>query len=208
MSSVRPLSSAVESVSRRSRGLLLRSGVRRFIAASGAGIVLLALAATPAALGAGQQHNSFHDVGTDVDPDFCGTGQAIDIAFDVRGNEFEAPHKADFKLTAAGTFTFTNPATGDVVINRVAGPSWETLISGDPAGIHVDESTVKGLPELIKTPHGGVLTRDAGYAVVRNTFDGDELISSEIVLAKGPHPDKESDLELFCELTTEALGIT
>ena len=208
MSSVRPLSSAVESVRRRSRGLFVRSGVRRFIAASGAGIVLLALAATPAALGAGQQHNRFHDVGTDVDPDFCGTGQAIEIAFDVRGNEFEAPHKADFKLTAAGTFTFTNPATGDVVINRVAGPSWETLISGDPAGIHVDESAVKGLPELIKTPHGGVLTRDAGYAVVRNTFDGDELISSEIVLAKGPHPDKESDLELFCELTTEALGIT
>jgi len=208
MSSVGPLSSAVESVSRRSGGLLLRSGVRRLIAASGAGIVLLALAVTPVALGAGQQHNRFHDVGTDVDPDFCGTGQAIEIAFDVRGNEFEAPHKADFKVIATGTFTYTNPATGDVVIQRFAGPVTNTLISGDPAGIHVDESTVKGLPELFKTPHGGVLTRDAGYLVVRNTFDGDELISSEIVLAKGPHPDIESDFELFCELTTEALGIT
>jgi hypothetical protein len=208
MSSVRPLSSAVESVSRRSRGLLLRSGVRRFLAASGAGIVLLALAATPAALGAGQQHSRFHEVDSFVDPDFCGTGQAIDIAIDLRGNEFEAPHKADFKLTATGTATFTNPATGDVVINRFAGPIWETLISGDPEGIHVDESTVKGLPELVKSPHGGVLTRDAGYAVVRNTFDGDELISSEIVFAKGPHPDKESDLELFCALVPEALGIT
>ena len=208
MSSVRPLSSAVESVSRRSRGLLLRSGVRRFIAASGAAIVLLALAATPAAFGAGQQHNRFHDVGTDVDPDFCGTGQAIDIAFDVRGNEFEAPHKADFKSMATGTVTFTNPATGDVVIQRFAGPIWDTLISGDPEGIHVDESTVKGLPELFKTPHGGILTRDAGYLVVRTTFDGDEFISMEIVLDKGPHPDIEGDFELFCELTTEALGIT
>jgi hypothetical protein len=208
MSSVRPPSSAVESVSRRSRGLLLRSGVRRFIAASGAGIVLLALAVTPAALGAGQQHNRFHDVGTDVDPDFCGTGQAIDIAFDVRGNAFEAPHKADFKMTATGTVTLTNPATGDVVIERFAGPDWDTLISGDPEGIHVDESTVKGLPELFKTPHGGVLTRDAGYVVFRNTFDGEELISSEIVLDKGPHPDLESDFELFCELVPEALGIT
>ena len=208
MSSVGPLSSAVESVSRRSGGLLLRSGVRRLIAASGAGIVLLALAATPVALGAGQQHNRFHDVGTDVDPDFCGTGEAIEIAFDVRGNEFDAPHKADFKSMATGTVTFTNPATGDVVVQRFAGPIWDTLISGDPAGIHVDESTVKGLPELVKTPHGGVLTRDAGYLVVRNTFDGDELISSEIVLDKGPHPDIEGDFELFCELTTEALGIT
>jgi hypothetical protein len=208
MSSVRPLSSAVESVSRRSRGLLLRSGVRRFIAASGAAIVLLALAAAPVALGAGQQHSSFHEVGTDVDPDFCGTGQAIDIAFDIRGNEFEAPHKAEFKMTATGTFTYTNPATGDVVIQRFAGPIWETLISGDPEGIHVDESTVKGLPELIKTPHGGVLIRDAGYAVIRTTFDGDEFISREIVLAKGPHPDIESDFELFCDLVPEALGIT
>jgi hypothetical protein len=207
MWSAGPLSSAIESVSRR-RGPVLRPAVRRFIAASGAGLVLLALAATPAALGAGQQHVRFHDVGTDLDPDFCGTGQAIDVAFDIRGNEFHAPHKADFKLTATGTFTFTNPATGDVVIQRFAGPIWDTLISGDPAGLHVTESTVKGLPELIKTPHGGVLSRDAGYLVVRNTFDGDEFISSEILLAKGPHPDIESDFELFCELTTEALGIT
>ena len=151
--------------------------------------MLLALAAAPVALGAGQQHNRFHDVGTDVDPDFCGTGQAIEIAFDVRGNEFEAPHKADFKLTATGTSTFTNPATGDVVINRFAGPIWETLISGDPEGIHVDESTVKGLPELIKTPHGGVLTLDVGYLVVHNTLDGDEFISREIVLDKGARAD-------------------
>ena len=208
MSSVRPLSSAVESVSRRSRGLLLRSGVRRFIAASGAGIVLLALAVTPAALGAGQQHSRFHEVDSFVDPDFCGTGQAIEIAIDLRGNEFEAPHQADFKLIQNGTTTFTNPATGDVVIERAAGPIWETLVSGDPEGIHVDESTVKGLPELVKTPHGGVLTRDAGYLVVRTTFDGDEFISREIVLAKGPHPDIESDFEVFCDLVPEALGIT
>jgi hypothetical protein len=207
MWSVGPLSSAIESVGRR-RGPVLRPGVRRFIAACGAGLVLLALAATPAAFGAGQQHVRFHDVGTDVDPDFCGTGQAIDIAFDIRGNEFQAPHKADFKLTATGTFTYSNPATGDVVIFRFAGPIWDTLISGDPAGLRTTESTVKGLPELIKTPHGGVLTRDAGYLVVRNTFDGETFISSEIVVNKGPHPDIESDFELFCEIMTEALGIT
>jgi hypothetical protein len=82
------------------------------------------------------------------------------------------------------------------VIQRFAGPIWDTLISGDPAGLHTTESTVKGLPELIKTPHGGVLTRDAGYLVVRNTFDGETFISREIVLAKGPHPDIESDFEL------------
>jgi hypothetical protein len=59
----------------------------------------------PAALAAGQQGNYFRDVGTDVDPDFCGTGQAVEIAFNVRVNEWLAPHKADFKTTASAPFT-------------------------------------------------------------------------------------------------------
>jgi hypothetical protein len=40
-----------------------------------------------------------------------------------------------------------------------------------------------------------------------DTFEGDEFISSEIVLVKGPHPEAESDFALFCEVVTEALGI-
>jgi hypothetical protein len=79
------------------------------------------------------------------------------------------------------------------VINRFAGPVWVVTVSGDPAGLHVEEVTVKGLPELFKTPHGGVLTRDAGYIVLRNTFDGDEYIGGEIVVNKGPHPQAESE---------------
>jgi hypothetical protein len=85
-----------------------------------------------------------------------------------------------------------------------------TLVSGDPdteEGIHVFETTVKGLPELLKRPHGGVLIRDSGYVVIRTTLDGDELISQEILVDKGPHPDLESNFELFCQVMPEALGI-
>lgn len=161
----------------------------------------------PAALAADQQVNHFRDVFTDVDPDFCGTGQQIDIAVDVRGTEWLAPHQADYKNVVTGTVTFTNPLTGDTVINHFANAFWDETVSGDPEGLHVHEFTTKGLPELFKTPHGGVLTLDAGYIVFQVTFDGDEEISSEIVVNNGPHPQADSDFELFCEIMPEALGL-
>jgi hypothetical protein len=177
------------------------------ITATAVAATVLLLAGAPAALGAGQQGHHFRDVGTDVDPDFCGTGQQIDIAFNVRVNEWLAPHQGDYKSTASGTVTFTNPLTGDTVINRFAGPFWDEIVSGDPEGIHVHEFTNRGLQELFKTPHGGVITRDAGYIVFRDTFDGDTFISGGIVINHGPHPQAESDFELFCQFMPAALGL-
>jgi hypothetical protein len=205
MSRAGAVSSEIRSMKRRKEG----SRVRRLAAASGAGAVLMlmTLAAAPAALAADQQVNHFRDVFTDVDPDFCGTGQQIDIAVDVRVTEWLAPHQADYKATVTGTVTFTNPLTGDTVINHFANAFWDETISGDPEGIHVHAFTTKGLPELFKTPHGGVLTRDAGYIVFQDTFDGDTFISSEIVVNNGPHPQADSDFELFCEIMPEALGL-
>jgi hypothetical protein len=207
MSNADALSRVAESASGKRRGSRLRLRACRLAAATGMGVALLAITAAPAALAAGQQGNHFRDVGTDVDPDFCGTGQEVDIAFNVRVNEWLAPHKADFKTTASGKVILTNPLTGDSVISQFAGPTWVETVSGDPAGLHVEEVTTKGLPELIKTPRGGVLTRDAGYIVLRNTFDGDEFISGEIVVNKGPHPEAESDFELFCQVVPAALGL-
>ena len=166
----------------------------------------IALTAAPAVAAAPDvQH--FHDVGTAVDPDFCGTGAAIDIAFDIRGTEWLAPNNADYKNVQRGEQTFTNPLNGAVVVNRFSGPYTERLISGDLDGLHVVEVTYKGLPEWIKTPHGGVLTRDAGYIRILITFDGDEFVSQEIVINNGPHPEADADFDLFCGVVTEALGI-
>jgi hypothetical protein len=181
--------------------------VRRLAAATALGVALSAVVGAPGALAAGQQHERVHDVGSEVDPDFCGTGAEIDIAFDVWINAFTAPNKGLYKETARGKVTFTNPLTDDTVILRFANTVLDVLVSGDLDGIHVVDTAVKGLPELIKTPHGGVLSRDAGYIVFRNTFDGDEFISGEIIVNKGPHPNAESDFERFCEIMPEALGI-
>jgi hypothetical protein len=188
-------------------GSLSGAGVRRLGAASIVGVALMAVVAAPGALAAGQQHDHFRDVFTDVDDDFCGTGQRIDIAGNVLVNEWQAPHKADFKQTASGKITLTNPLTGDTAVSRFAGPTWVVNISGDPEGDHVQQVTVKGLPELWKLAHGSVLIRDAGYVVLVQTIEDDEVVDNEVLINKGPHPDLESDFELFCEVMPGALGI-
>ena len=185
----------------------MRSRARSLAAATGVGVALVAMAAAPAALGASPQVNHFRDVSTDVDPDFCGTSKQIGLAFNVRTTEWLAPHRADYKATSSGTITYTNPLSGDVVIQRFGGLFLDVFVSGDPAGINVHDFINKGLPELFKTPHGGVLTRDAGYIVQRAVFDGDTFLSIEIVVNKGPHPEADSDFELFCQIMPGALGL-
>jgi hypothetical protein len=199
-------SSEVERV-RGYTGWRFGAGVRRFAIATAVAVALTAIAGAPAALAQGQEHNHFRDIGTDVDEDFCETGQAIDIAFNVLVNEWDAPHKGDFKGTASGKVTLTNPATGDTVLNRFAGPFWVVLVSGDPEGDRVEDVTVKGLPALWKLPRGGVLLRDAGYVTIRNTIVNDEVVDQQVLVNKGPHPDLDSDFELGCEILVPALGI-
>jgi hypothetical protein len=198
---------AAESATGRKRGSRFRSCARRLGAATGVGVALVAVAAAPAALGAAPQVNHFRDIGSDVGPDFCGTGKQINVAFNIRVNEWLAPHQGDFKSTASGTATFTNPLTGDMVTERFVGQFLGVTVSGDPAGINVHEFTVKGLPELFKTPHGGVLIRDAGYILFRVVFDGEMPLSSEIVVNKGPHPLVDGGGELFCQIMVGALGL-
>jgi hypothetical protein len=171
------------------------------------GVALMALVGAPGALAADQQHDHFRDAFTDVDDDFCGTGVEIDVAGNVLINEWHAPHKGDFKQTAAGKFTLTNPLTGDTAVSRFAGPTWVVNISGDPEGDHVQQVTVAGLPELWKLPHGRVLIRDAGYVVLVQTIEDGEVVDNEVLINKGPHPDLDSDFELFCETLVPALGI-
>jgi hypothetical protein len=169
-----------------------------------------ALALMPAAaLAAPPGHEHFRDRGTDVDPDFCGTGQEINGSFDVRINVWIASDSPTglVRTTFSGKTVFTNPATGDSVTVSSAGQSTDEEVLGDPAGLHTVLITTKGLPEKIQTTHGPVLTRDAGLIAILFTFDGDELLEGETVVVKGPHPEAGADFELFCEVTTEALGI-
>jgi hypothetical protein len=200
-------SSEVERARDHTGGFRFHVGVRRLAVATALAVALVAIAGSPGALARGQEHDHFRDTFTDVDDNFCETGQTINIAGNILVNEWFAPHKGDFKSTASGKITLTNPLTGDTAVNHFAGPTWVVNISGDPEGDHVHEVTVAGLPERWKLAHGRVLIRDAGYVVLRQTIEDDEVVENEVLVIHGPHPDLESDFELFCETLVPALGI-
>jgi hypothetical protein len=109
--------------------------------------------------------------------------------------------------TASATVTFT-AANGKSVIVQKAGQftDVEPLVD-EEAGTITFSITFKGLPEKIQTPQGPVLLRDAGLITFVDTFDLEtgEFISSDLII-KGPHPEAESDFELFCEVFSEALA--
>jgi hypothetical protein len=183
--------------------------MRRFTVLLGIIVAALALSAAPSAVAANPDVNHFTMSDSLTDNDFCLTGQTVDISSFVRGTEFLAPNqRVDYRNVTEGYFLFTNPLNGATVIQDFAGPFSTTIISGTPEGIHTVVETHKGLPEMVRTDHGGVLTRDAGYIVFHEVYNGDQFVSSEIFINRGPHPDAESDFTLFCEVVTSALGLS
>ena len=89
----------------------------------------------------------FRDVGTDADPDFCGTGQAIEVAFDIRGTVWISPQGEDVlvRVTERGKVTFTNPDTGQSLLNTWAQMTTEQIIEGD-GGVETLLITFKDCP--------------------------------------------------------------
>jgi hypothetical protein len=166
-----------------------------FIGALLAAVLVLA----PVAASAGPDEH-FVDVGTDTDPDFCGTGQEIDM-WQMEGTD-------DFsKLTQSGKVSFTNPENGRTVVIRFAGQVTNVITSGTEEGAHTHVFTTKGLPELIKLSNGPMLTRDAGLIVETISLDENGEVVDYSATWSGPHPEAESDFELFCDVMTDALGI-
>lgn len=181
--------------------------MRRFALVVGI-VVALGLGAVPSAVAANPGVNRFTITESFTDPDFCGTGQAVDTSISVKGTEFLAPNQpVDSRNVTQVNVVYTNPENGATVLRHAAGPVSDTIISGDPEGVHTIETTVRGLSGLLRTADGVVLL-GAGYLVLHEVFNGEEFVSREIVVDRGPHPNIESDLALFCEVTTDALGLS
>jgi len=182
--------------------------MRRFTLLAGVLLIIGLAAITASARGANPTVNHFSDSGTFTDNDFCGTGETVNGTFAVKGTEWLTPNQADYRNTSEGNNTFTNPVNGAAIIVHFAGPFIANVISFNPDGGDTELDTFKGLPEQIKTIHGGMLSRDAGYLTFLRTFDADgNLVSSVPVVQKGPHPDSDSDFQLFCEVAVPALGL-
>ena len=166
---------------------------------------LSALALLAATASAAKPLERFHDVFRDsFSAEICG----IPVDVQVRGTDnFFVYDDDSFKDTSSVQQTITNPENGKSIIIFNAGQ-----VSGPPPIIDEQAGTItfavsfKGLPEKIQTSHGPVLLRDVGIATFLDTFDLEtgEFISSDVII-KGPHPDLESDFELFCQVVTTAL---
>lgn len=134
--------------------------------------------------------------------DVAVTGVFTDLVFfDKEGNFVRSTSTSSFKTTVTD-------ADGDAVVVQNAGLVQSREIVDEEAGTITFLSTFKGLPEKIQTAHGPLLLRDAGIATFADTFDlfTGEFISSEVITEKGPHPELDSDFELFCDVVMEALA--
>jgi hypothetical protein len=172
--------------------------------------VVVALAVVPAgALGAQPERFHEHVVEFFEADNVCGmtvdttvTGVFTDLVFfDKEGNFVRFQSTASFRVTLTD-------ADGDSVIVQNAGLFEEHEVVDAEAGTLTVLSTFKGLPEKIQTAQGPLRLRDAGIATFADTFDliTGEFISSEVTVVKGPHPELDSDFELFCDVVTAALA--
>jgi hypothetical protein len=153
-------------------------------------------------------HGNFDDTFEDVD--VCGINVDIraqgaftdHVFFDNDGN-FER-----FTSTSSVTQTLTADNGKSVVIKNAGQFTDTDGVIDEAAGTITFVYTYKGLPEQISTSRGPVLVRDAGVITFADTFDLDtgDFISSEILVNSGPHPEADSEFELFCEVITAALS--
>ena len=170
---------------------------------------LVALAITPAGA-VGAKPDRVHERVLDFfeADNVCGltvdttvAGVFTDLAFfDKDGNFVRFINLSSFRVTLTD-------ADGDSVIVQNANFFEERQIVDEAAGTITLVTTFKGLPEKISTANGPTLLRDAGIATFVDTFDLEtgELVSSQVI-TKGPHPELDSDFELFCDIVTEALA--
>ena len=138
------------------------------------------------------------------EPGFCGSGITVDVV--VSGVQTIRLRGEDVQVTGRVRAVVTNPQTGASVVVSSAGQVRDEIVSGDAGGVHTHLLTFKGLPEKIQTAGGEVLLRDAGVIAFADTFDGHHLLSSEVVVNKGPHPEADADFALFCSTMVSALA--
>ena len=145
---------------------------------------------------------------TEEDANFCGTGETVLIegTSPTFGSKPQAEIRREVKRTLNLHITYTNPDTGDSVVERWSNMATNEIISGLESGVHTHEFAERGLKATYRLKNGGLLSRDAGSLTHRVTFDAlDNVTNFEVVSIHGPHPSFEEDL--FCSTLVPALGL-
>ena len=170
----------------------------------------LVVAAAPAAQAANPRVNHFEFAFDFSWGDFCGTAADVDVSGSYRGTEFLDPNQpVDERVKLEGKTIYVNPLNGKTVTLHIADTMFTTIVSGTSQGLRVVESTTRGLASSLWADGGGLLIRDTGLITVRDTYNGDELVSQEILLDRGGHPILASGFwPAFCTAVTEGLGLS
>jgi hypothetical protein len=161
-------------------------------------LLLMVLSAPAAVLGAAPDREVIR--GTDIDTDFCGTGQTVLVEFKGIINWW------DDKGFGHVSETWTNPDNGvSVVTSFAGGGKFQVIDDGD--GAYTVATERMGMPEKIRLKGGGLLTRDAGLVIFYDHFDADDnYLGTDVVVRGGPHPGIDPGYD-WCDLMIEALGI-
>jgi hypothetical protein len=176
-------------------------------------LVTLALVALIATATAGAQGKPIHtQISDSFTENFCGldltrTDVGVDNftpVFDTAGNV------VSFADTGSVRTTLTNPLNGKSLVISAAGRHTGTA-TGDPNGLVTFTDVYKGLPEKISLSDGETLSRDAGIlgqvTVVDFSTDPNGVLVSQVSTTEhGPHPDADSNFDLFCNVLTPALS--
>jgi hypothetical protein len=161
--------------------------------------VLLLILAPVAAFAAAPGRDVIN--GSDQDTDFCGTGETVNVTFKGILNGW------DDKAFGHIQWTWVNPANGASVVEIFSGGGKVSTID-DGDGAYTIVFVRQGLPEQLRIAGGGLLAHDAGLVAIYDHFDADDnYLGTDVVVLAGPHPFKESESDLFCDLMIEALGL-
>src|SRR5262245_3700508 len=181
-----------------------------YVAVAAIAVTALVIAAAAPGQAANPEVNHFEFAFGFTWSDFCGTGADVDVSGSYRGTEFLEPNQpVDERVKLEGKTIYVNPLNGRTVTLHIADTMFTTAVSGESQGLRVVESTTKGLASSLRGDRGGLLIRDAGLITVRDTYNGDERVSEEILLDRGGHPILASGFwPAFCTAVTEGLGLS
>jgi hypothetical protein len=132
--------------------------------------------------------------------DICG----IPVAIHSQGTVNIWEGADSYKNTLSQKITLT-AENGQSVVIQAAGQGNSFVIENLDGSVTVTDRNI-GLPEKLFIPNGPPLSLDAGFISFETTFDAaGNVISSEIAINNGPHPEAESEFALLCEVLTDAL---
>jgi hypothetical protein len=171
--------------------------MRKFVAGAFAAALLVATCVIPA-MAAGPDHQTIR--GTDVDPDFCGTGQIVNVAFTGVFNGWED------KAFGHIQNTWTNPANGIAIYDTFSGGG-KLSVTDDGNGAYTIALAREGQPVHLQYVGGPLIVQDVGLVIVYDHFDADDnYLGTDVVIVGGPHPALEEPLD-WCDLMVDLLQL-